>query len=187
MPKFYDDLDSLQQVTLNLNFYLDVFACLFCSKSDQFVSHGFIFHRMGGEMVAITGKRILCCNRRGRSGCGRTLTLYLKEKQPKYLYSCAHINVFFLMLLAGQTIPKAYQLATGCYEPRNAYRWMNNAYLKLVEYRAALSDISIETIRFFKMQSLKFKVVLSTLKALFSKFAHFPCATFQIATRQSFL
>jgi len=187
MPKFYDNFDTLQQVTLNLEFYLDVFDCFFCSKSDQFVSHGFIFHRQDGKTVAITGKRLLCCNRRGHSGCGRTLNLYLKEKQPKYVYSSAHINVFFLMLLTGQTIPKAYQIATGCYEPRNAYRWLDTAYLKLVEYRAVLSEKTIETIQSFKMQSLKFKVVLSTLKALFSTLDLFPCATFQITTRQAFL
>ena len=111
----------------------------------------------------------------------------LKEKQPKYVYNSAHINVFFLMLLAGQTIPKAYQLATGCYEPRNAYRWLDSAYLKLVEYRALLVDKPIKTILSFKMKSLKFKVVLSTLKALFLKLAHLPCATFQITTRQPFL
>lgn len=187
MPKFYEDFDSLQQVTLNLEFYIDVFTCLFCLKSDQFVSHGFIFHRMDGEIVAITGKRLLCCNRRGRSGCGRTLTLYLQEKLPNYVYTGAHINVFFLMLLAEQSIPKAYQIATGCYEPRNAYRWLEGACLKLVEYRALLNKKAIQTLQTFKMRSLKFKIVLSTLKALFSKLALFPCATFQITTRQSFL
>lgn len=187
MPKFYDDFDSLQQVTLNLEFYIDVFACLFCSKSDQLVSHGFIFHRMNGEIVAITGKRILCCNRRGRSGCGRTFNLYLKEKQPRYVYSSAHINVFFLMLLAGHSIPKAYQIATGCYEPRNAYRWLESACLKLVEYRALLNEKTVKTIRTFEVRSLKFKILLSTLKALFSKLDGFPCASFQITTRQSFL
>lgn len=187
MPKFYDDFDSLQQVTHNLEFYFDVFACLFCSKSDQFVSHGFIFHRKDEKIVAITGKRLLCCNRRGRSGCGRTLTLYLKEKQPQYVYSSAHINVFFLMLLARQTIPKAYQIATGCYEPRNAYRWMESACLKLVEYRALLKEKTIKTIQTYKLKSLNYKIVLSTLKALFSKFNRFPCAFFQMTTRQSFL
>ena len=187
MPKFYDDFDSLQQVTLNLEFYLDVFACLFCLKSDQLVSHGFIFHRLNGKIIAITGKRLLCCNRRGRSGCGRTLTLYLKEQQPKYIYSSAHINVFYLMLLAGQSIPKAYQIATGCYEPRNAYRWLESACLKLIEYRALLNKKAIKTIQTLKMRSLKFKIVLSTLKILFSKLGLFPCARFQITTHLSFL
>lgn len=187
MPKFYDDLDSLQQVTLNLDFYLDVFACLFCLKSDQFVSHGFIFHRTNGKNIAITGKRILCCNRRGRSGCGRTLTLYLKEKQPRYVYSSAHINVFFLMLLAGQTIPKAYQIATGAYEPRNAYRWMDSAKLKLIEYRALLKQKTLKTLSSFNTQSLKAKMLLSTLKVLFSKLDGVACATFQKMTHQAFL
>lgn len=187
MPKFYDDFDSLQQVTLNLDFYLDVFACLFCSKSDQFVSHGFIFHRFKGEPKAITGKRILCCNRRGRSGCGRTLSLYLKAKQPRYVYSSAHINVFFLCLLAGYCIPKAYQVATGCYEPRNAYRWMHNASLKLIEYRALLKEKAIKTLSSLKIQSLQFKIVLSTLKTIFSQLGLFPCAAFQVKTGSSFL
>jgi hypothetical protein len=187
MPKFYDDLNSLQQVTLNLEFHIDVFVCLSCLKSDQFVSHGFIFHRIDGDNAAITGKRLLCCNRRGRSGCGRTLALYLKERQPKYCYSSAHINVFFLKLLAGQSIPNAYQIATGCYEPRNAYRWLESAYLKLVEYRAVLNEKAINTIPSFKMKSPKFKIVLSTLKVLFSKLDCFPCATFQKTTQQTFL
>lgn len=187
MPKFYDNVDSLQQVTLNLDFYLEVFSCFYCSKSDQFVSHGFIYHSFKREEKNISGKRILCCNRRGRSGCGRTLSLYLKVKQPKYVYSSAHINVFFFLLLAGYSIPIAYQIATGCYEPRNAYRWLERACLKLVEYRALLDQKTIKTIPLSRMHSLKFKVGLSTIKGLFSIFDSFPCASFQITTQQSFL
>jgi len=187
MAKFYDDIDSLQQVTLNLKFYIGVFSCLYCSKSDQFVSHGFIYHSFKGEETNISGKRILCSNRRGHSGCGRTMSLYLKVQQPKYVYSSAHINVFFFMLLAGYSIPVAYQIATGCYEPRNAYRWLERASLKLIEYRALLEQKTIKTLETLKIHSLKFKVVLSSLKVLFSKLASFPCASFQMTTHQSFL
>jgi len=187
MPKFYDDFDALQQVTRNLDFYLDMFVCLFCSKSDQFVSHGLIFRRIDNKAVAITGKRIMCCNRRGRSGCGRTLSLYLKVRQPGYVYNSTHITVFFLTLLAGHSIAKAYQLATGCYDSKNAYRWMERAYLKLVEYRALLRKKPIKTLLSFKMRSLNFKIVLSTIKAVFSKFGLLPCAAFQLKTGHAFL
>jgi len=187
MPKFYDDFDSLQQVTRNLEFYLDVFNCRFCSKSDQFVSHGFIFRQIENNSVAPTGKRILCCNRRGRSGCGRTLSLYLKVRQPGYVYNSTHITVFFLTLLAGHSIAKAYQLATGCYDPRNAYRWMERACLKLIEYRALLNEKSIRTLLSFKIQSLNFKIVLSTINAVFSKLGLLPCAIFQLKTGHAFL
>ncbi|MES9859003.1 MAG: hypothetical protein ABW166_20735 [Sedimenticola sp.] len=104
MNRYYDDLATLHRFTLSLDCQADPLHCQHCSKSDQWVSHGYVYKKQCLGKTLAVGKRLFCSNRSGRSGCGRTLRLYLTTEVATLHYSAIHLAAFVLALLAGTTI-----------------------------------------------------------------------------------
>ena len=73
MQTYYPSLESIHQKTLQL----EPEQCPHCRQTRQLVSHGFIRKKRVGRDPQAVGKRVFCSNRRHRTGCGRTLQLYL--------------------------------------------------------------------------------------------------------------
>lgn len=119
MQIYYPSLQAIKQRTMQL----DIARCVHCKQTHQLVSHGFIRKKRGGgtEPEAV-GKRVFCSNRNHRTGCGRTMQLYL-DATVRYLHhaGCA-VAAFVLSLIAGLTIQQAYKHATGAATPRRAMR-----------------------------------------------------------------
>lgn len=187
MDIFFDDINKLDQFTKNLKLHQAQLICPTCKKSDQFISHGFVYKQQVKGKLLTVGKRIFCTNRYRKTGCGSTTRFYIKQRIPSFQYSCAHLVVFVCQLLKQNSIQVAYQQATGKYEHRNAYRWLSKLTLKMSEHRAFLyantAAISLGLTHF----SERFKLLLSPLSEIFDLLTPCPCSQYQMLVQQSVL
>ncbi len=187
MNCYFDDLSTLHLFSLSLDCQAEPMPCQHCSKPDQWVSHGYVYKNQHLGRTQTVGKRIFCSNRSGRSGCGRTIRLYLTSEIAGLHYSAIHLAAFVLALLAGTTIQQAYQRATHTADPRNAYRWLGKLQRKMIQYRGYLNRQPAHPVVGFNARSRQRRILFSTLQALFSTAGESACALFQKHTQTSFV
>jgi hypothetical protein len=132
MQIYYPSLQAIEQQTRQL----DHAQCAHCQQTQQLVSHGFIRKKQVGAQPQAVGKRVFCSNRNQRTGCGRTVQLYL-DSTVRYLhYAGGCVVAFLVCLIKSMTIEEAYHHATGAATPRNAYRWLDKLWAQLSSYRS---------------------------------------------------
>lgn len=122
MQLYFARLEAIHQRTLSLHHE----RCNHCHQIHQLVSHGFIYRKQSGRpSKQAVGKQVLCSKRRGHTGCGQTMQLYVATtiRYLHFLGSC--VVAFVLTLMAGTSVQQAYEETTGTAEPRNAYRWLH--------------------------------------------------------------
>lgn len=187
MNKFFENFDTLQQTTAQLGLMQNSFQCAKCLKEDQFVSHGFIHKKSYGGVKKISGKRILCSNRYGRSGCGHSFRIYIKDIIPSLSYSTTQLFDFLKRLLAGSSIKDAYKAITNSENPRNAYRWINKLQYKTPDYRTFIIKHSRINTDQFKARVSRFQILLPTLQNLFSISETSNCAQYQTHIQRRFI
>ena len=181
MQLFYSTMTELNFFTLSVNSLLFNQPCPHCQCSDQWVSHGFNYNQAG----QVRGKRIVCCARFGKRGCGRTSLLYLSHVLPKRRYLLATLFQFIQSLIQGNTVEVAYFGAVNhqhhCH--RQAYRWLNALYAKLGDFRVCLSR-HLPPVSIVHHRSSRLSSLLWTLKVMVS---HFPnLSDYQPSTNQAF-
>jgi hypothetical protein len=166
MNLFFDSLDALQQYTSSLDHH-DL-LCTCCSARRQFVSHGFVYKQRSSSLRDTVGKRIFCSNRSGRTGCGRTVQLYLSTEVPRLHYNASHLFVFITTLFANLSVAAAYCKAVGHSESRHAWRWFKKCFQQLIQYRRYLHRDNLQNFLLDPSQSRSRQLLLPTLHALFS-------------------
>lgn len=166
MKRYFDTIDTLNSFTLSLDYHREELDPCCCGKDDQFVAHGFVYKQRSQILREVVGKRILCSNRYGRSGCGRTLRLYLATEVPSLHHTTAHLFVFISSLIAGMTIQRAYQKATATADSRNAYRWLNKLDQQLIVFRSVLHKRPADNNNRFTTRSRRLLLLLPTLRTL---------------------
>lgn len=186
MKRFYPDFESIHAFTVDLDYHQDELACAHCFKHDQFVSHGIIYKQRSSTLAEKVGKRLFCSNRYGRSGCGRTVQLYIAAEVPGCRYGTSQLFLFITALIENVTIHEAYHHATGQPEPRHAWRWLKRLKLKLCHYRCVLKDRTQDNDRILRSSSQYLQHLLPTLVRMFSSMNN-GCRGFQINQQQSFL
>lgn len=172
---------------MELDLYPNALQCEKCSKRGQFVSHGFVYKNGHKGKRKITGKRIFCSNRNGRSGCGSTAILYLDESIPSLTYTTSHVGVFLSALMSGSSIHKAYKTATGTDNPRNAWRWLHKLYNRLMDYRGFLNARIETSSNPFRQRTRRLRLLLPTLQCLFLKRQISSCAQYQSLAQKGFI
>ncbi len=187
MQRFFKDFESIDQFTLSLDYHQDKLECVHCSKHDQFVSHGIVYKQRSIAIKEPVGKRIFCSNRYGRSGCGRTFQLYIASEIPHFRYGAAHLFVFISCLLANLTIHESYQQASGPFESRHAWRWLNKLMAKLGDYRTFLKKRIESLTSYFIPRTQQLKHLLPTLKRLLSNNLDCPLCHYQFAQQKALI
>ncbi|MFQ3248044.1 MAG: hypothetical protein ACI9SP_004704 [Arenicella sp.] len=84
MQRFFDSFSIINLFTLSLDHHQNKTQCAHCLKNNQFISHGIIYKQTSIAERKPVGKRIICSNRYGRSGCGRTVQLYVSNRIPRF-------------------------------------------------------------------------------------------------------
>jgi hypothetical protein len=187
MSHYFDNLDTLQQFTMELDRHTDTLACKHCQNSGQFVSHGFVFKKHYNGDKRVVGKRLFCSNRYRRKGCGRTLRLYLSEQIPKLAYSTIELTLFLCALIAGDSIQQAYQKATHCSDTRNAYRWLDKLERKLTDYRQHMKRSTQPPSGQFLSRTRRLQVLLPTIVILLKSLGSKLCQHYQLRYQQAFM
>ena len=162
-------------------------TCQHCGLSDQFTSHGFVYQKKSLEAPQRVGKRLLCSNRFGRSGCGRTVQLYLTETIPRLHYSASTMFVFLLALLNTSSVVAAYQHVTRYGDTRHAWRWLLRLYRQLPRWRSRyVTQPSSLSFARFTARSARLQVLLMTLSDLFAPGALTSCGNLQMLWQEPF-
>jgi hypothetical protein len=166
MKIVYDTLDDIHQFSVSLDHH-DL-TCTSCKARGQFVSHGFCYKQQNFAATTTAGKRILCSQRSGRTGCGRTVQLYVASEVPRLHYGATPLFAFITALLANFSVTAAYDKAVGKVNSRHAWRWFKKLTQQLIVYRHYLHRDAHLTSPTFKTQSQSRQILLPTLHALFS-------------------
>lgn len=178
-------MDQIQQITHELLRHQNILRCKHCSKSDQFLSHGFIYKSTYSDIGIIkVGKRIFCSNRYKKKGCGRTLALIIAGELPKKQYNSSHLMLFIRYLIQFFSVREAYKKATRTNNPRNAYRWLNALEANLLSYRSFLKRPTESPP---KRRNKRLTLLTSTLKALFTLSDFRTCSEFHLSSQRSFI
>ncbi len=167
MQRFFDTLEAIHQFTRSLDQH--AFLCASCKTCGQFVSHGFCHKQHKFAATKTVGKRILCSKRSGRTGCGRTVQLYIASEVPRLHYDTAQLFAFITALLANRSITAAYEKAVGKPEPRHAWRWFKKLTQQLIVYRHYFHRDALTAAAVFHTHSLTRQLLLPTLQTLFSR------------------
>lgn len=187
MRRFFSDFDALNCYSLSLHFSQYPVQCRHCLKNHHMVSHGVLYKQRSIEHREPVGKRLLCSNRRGRSGCGRTVQLTIAARIPALHYDSAHLFSFLCAMLIGFSIPKAYLKATGQAQPRQAWRWLSKLTVHLPHYRRRLPGRNQGSSNAFKTQSRRLTLLMPTFEYLFDTLSpENACADLQLKFQQRF-
>jgi len=187
MLKFFKNIDTLHQFTMELELHQDNLQCRKCNKSDQFVSHGYVYKKKNKGGKRTVGKRIFCSNRFGKTGCGCTLRLYLADEIPRLQFNTTHFFIFLTNLFIGSSIQKAYTVATNTCDPRNAYRWLKKLKRKLIDYRHVLSHRLQAASGASQFTNKRLQLLLPTLQNILSHLGSPPCAQYQLQQQDRFV
>ena len=186
MQTYYANLNAIQQKTMQL----DNEQCIHCGQAEQLVSHGFIYKKQAvATMPKPVGKRALCSKRYGRTGCGRTMGLYL-DSMVRYLHTAGNsVVAFVFLLMEGVTIGDAYQQITGTADARHAYRWLNKLFTRLAHYRSLLHHTNFDELTHTNgnVFSLRRRLLASTFTVLLQRFSEPLCSSYQRTLQISFL
>jgi len=146
MQVFFSSLSSLESYTRSLQTLPKDDACQQCLQNNQWVSHGYVYKQSSSHQKDVTGKRILCSSRYGRTGCGHTRRLYLDDYIPGRRYLLEAVVTFIHLLIQGAAIEDAYRRATGTpgQEARHAWRWLDALEARLGQFRTTLRQSSIK-------------------------------------------
>lgn len=160
MQRFFSTLCELEYFSLSVNSLLFNQPCPHCQQSNQWCSHGYNYNQAGD----IRGKRIICCARFGKRGCGRTIALYLAHVLPQRRYCLKVLTCFIQALIQGATVEHAYHRAVehDFYSHHQAYRWLNGLLANLGVFRAQ-TLMPDERGNFTHRRSTRLTVLLSTL------------------------
>jgi hypothetical protein len=184
---FFESMESLNQFTMELDRHQDSLVCKQCSKSDQFISHGYVYRQLTQKTRITVGKRLFCSNRHGRSGCGSTLRLYLAFIIPVLRYDATHLMAFLNALINGMSIQKAYQAATQTDEPRNAYRWLDKLHDQLINYHGFLKTRAQELVTSFRSRTRRLQILLPTIQRLATITPSNLCRSYQLECQTCFI
>ena len=186
MKLFFNSMQHLNKYACEVK---AVACCPHCANKHFLISHGFVYKKTVNGAKCIIGKRIFCSNRFSRSGCGRTFQLYLSLHLPRIHYDATHLNIFVHSITNNESIYLAYSKATGCYDSRNAYRWLKKLHAHLILFRGYIYKSGLDVLACLdKHQDNRFRSILaSTLAVLFIALKSDYCQHFQEMAQQAFI
>ena len=190
MRLFFDNIEHLDQFTHGLDHHFESITCWHCLKQNQLVPHCFVYknqHLNNYLDKEPVGKRLLCSNRYGRTGGGRTIRFYLADNIPTLSRTATSIALFFLALISGKPIQTAYQEATRTNDPRNAYRWLSKCQARLTHYRTFLVNQHEAFTTTIRSRSERLQILLPTIEGLHILFSDSFIANFHLLQQQGFL
>lgn len=187
VQRFFHSIDQIHQFTLSLRWNQYRLQCQHCHQHDQWVSHGFIYKQLSIDRGEPVGKRIVCSNRYGRSGCGHTFRFYCSHRVPRLHYSVSVCIRFLIALLLDRlhSVHSAYCQVTGATDSRHAWRWLNKLQANLASFRTFLltRTLPLKTTPQSSCTSPLFSSLIDLLSA--SKLS--TGSTFQLKTQTPFL
>lgn len=179
MARYFSSLEAVQQATC----LLEGEACPHCGRVQCLISHGFIYKKTDTGWLCV-GKRVFCSNRRQRRGCGRTCPWYVASVL-RFMHYCGSVLFAFVAALAkGMAVEAAFVRATGAFDARQAWRWMDKLEANLSSLRSALRCAPLSCGSTLPRRR---QWIVQTFEALYAVFGPPLLATFQLTWQRVLL
>ena len=184
MQTYYPSLEAIHRQTMQLASQ----QCKHCGQSQQLVSHGFVRKKRAGSDPHPVGKRVFCSDRQHRTGCGRTMQLYLDSTLRYLHHPGSAVVAFVLLLLAGLSIALAYTQATRAQTARHAYRWWHRLHAQISVYRRLFHQplVAQPPPPSPRPQFLRRSLLTSTFSVLLMRFKQPLCQMYQWQLQRAF-
>ena len=137
-------------------------ACPRCGCNTAFHSHGFVKKQISSTEEIHVGKRIFCCNRGNKAGCGATFQVYLTEF-TRYLHFSIQVIACVFSALINPKQKNTHQKKWPSL--RTQKRWISKAQQKLHDFKTFLFQFNRKILN-NKIARFK-KPLMNTLYELF--------------------
>ena len=186
MKTYFQSISDIENWVVS--FKLSNQACPKCHKRNTLHSHGFVRKFGLFDSNALVGKRVYCCNRRNKEGCGKTFQLYTAEF-TRFL----HFSLTMIQAVLFQTPIESQQRIKGSLKEktptkRTASRWRIRFKQNLWRFKEYIFQ-SFETKQSFEetlQHYAQFDPYQSTLHLLNNHFKT-PFQDYQLRKQISFL
>lgn len=185
MQIFFNTIASLDRFSLSLDSRPQRSECKHCHQRCAWTSHGFVYKQRTIAEREPVGKRVLCSNRHGKKGCGRTVQLYLTTEIPGRHYGASALFLFLSALLAGSSVSDAYHKVVGDRADRQGWRWLTQLMACLSDFRRRLS-LTTDHVGAFAHRCRRLQILLPTVQAMLPNVSQCPCAAYQMQTQTGF-
>lgn len=104
-----------------------------CPKCDQYNtlhSHGFVRKQVSSTESLSIGKRVYCCNRRDKKGCGATFQLYISD-----FTQWVHFSIIMITAIIGPENNRQKRTKEKTPSQRTKARWQARIKTKLHEFK----------------------------------------------------
>jgi len=181
MQRLFSSLSDLERFTNQLQALPKSGACHHCHQNSHWVSHGYVYKQHSIETKMIIGKRIVCCRRFGRQGCGHTRQLYLDTVIPHRHYLAKVVFAFIATLIQGKSVQHAYLYAIQREhrEARHAWRWIKDLMRRLPALRLFVGREQEQSLGDSYHRSDRLNILLPTLHILIKTpylLSHYQCS-----------
>jgi hypothetical protein len=154
-----------------------------CRRVGCLIGHGRLRgYGAGGERVVL-GQRVLCSNRRGRRGCGKTFPIYPCDVLRRRQVHAPRLFDFFTGMLRGLSRYAAWKALGLIFSIRHAYRLWQAFVDQRLRLRALLCRLLAPPKSTAALPELQ---LLEHLQAAFAA-AACPIAAFQLHFQEGFL
>jgi hypothetical protein len=182
LSRYYASENDFQQFRSTLKLQ----TCPHCGKTGTLNLHGALhgYSDQGGSPSRVLrGRRLFCNNRHRRSGCGKTVSLWLAPFLRGCILTLQTLWIFLAGILAGLTKADAFRRTKAILHPTTAYRVFRRMEQSQSRLRVALAR------RFQPPEgSTSASPFIATLVHLQTAFPHARCppAEYQLLFQASF-
>jgi hypothetical protein len=119
-PRYYASEEEFQLLRAKIK----MSACPHCRGVGTLNLHGHLrgYAEQGGNTPVHRGRRLFCSNRRHRSGCGITVSLWLAGFLRNHILTLPTLWLFLAGILAGPTQAAAFRRTASALHPTTLYR-----------------------------------------------------------------
>lgn len=116
--------------------------CPHCLRRGSLIGHGkrYVYYQSNGKRQ-ICGYRLICSKRRGRKGCGRTISVHLSDVLRRCLWQTQELWRFVQGLLEHLKPQTSYRRVLGFAAKATAYRLCERLQKSQMHLRAELNRV----------------------------------------------
>ncbi len=125
-----------------LHYEIKLIKCPHCKYIGFLIFHGFIYGYKENSTLEkfIRARRLFCSNRDNRSGCGKTISIFVKYVLKHFSFSTSSLFAFLLNLLDNTNKLKAFDSANFSLSNSSIYRIYKRFYSRQSSIRSLLSS-----------------------------------------------
>lgn len=115
-------------------------TCAHCGRTGTLNCHDTLYGTdlNAADKRTMRGRRLWCCNRDNRTGCGRTSAVVFAQVLPHHCFTAVLLNILLALLCDGYSIQAAWEKANIPMQLESVYHIMQRLRQRMGQIRSAL-------------------------------------------------